>query len=137
MEGSIYTNLALIFIGEIISELLGGALLQIFLAKTILIFMFSLCFILCIVLIFFAYIPLLRVIILFINSFAFSMAFVVVWAHTNESYESKIKASAYGLLMNFGCLAVSLIGPVLELFPNPFYFFAIFSCIPIFVCFYI
>jgi len=137
MEGSVYVNLALIFIGEFISENFAGALMQMFSTKQILLSMFSLCLGLCIILIFFSYIAIIRVSLLFANAFAFSMAFVVVWSYTNDCYESNVKASAYSFLMNCSNLCVSSMQPVIELFPNPFYFFAIFSAIPIVVCFYL
>ena len=64
------------------------------------------------------------------------MAFVVVISYTNESFDPNIKATVYNFLMNTGSLSVAFMGPILQLFKNPFSFYAIVSIIPIFI-FYI
>jgi len=135
LEGDIYFNLIIIFLGELISEIMAGALMHLLSSRTLLILMFTQCFSICLIFIYVDVSAFLSSILLFGFSFGFSMSFVVVFAYTNETFNPHIKATVFNFLMNAGNLAVAFMGPVIERFENPYSFYAIVSIVPVFVFF--
>ncbi len=130
-------NLILIYIGEIIAEILGGVLLQTFSSILIIRIMFIFCFTIFFTLSFISHLTFLSMIFLLMASFSFSMAFVASWSYVYEHFESNVKATAFVFLTNCGNLGISVTGYILEYFSNTYQFFAIVAAMPIVISFYL
>lgn len=131
MDGNIYFNSFIIYIAEIIAEVLAGYILQIMQRRRLIAFCFLLSSIFCGAIGFLEGDENLtyRTAAIFANSFCCSISFISVYVYSAELFDTNVKSTLISLLSNISNLFMLVSPYLIELFATPFALFAIFSFI--------
>jgi MFS family permease len=131
IPGDVKLNSLLIFVAQALSPNLGGYLLKRHSRKFVL-YIFHIICIICSLLFISIQNEIVLSLLIFVNSFSVCIAFVATYVITAEIFDSSVKTSAMSILLIIANLPLVFGEFLMNVFPSPFYWFAILCTITIF-----
>jgi MFS family permease len=132
VRGNIYFNNIIIYIGELIAELSATYIISLTTRRNLLIQCFAICTIFCFFVHFLEILQILdflKQIMIFIEAFGISIAFVVSFIYAAEILDPNIKSTVISLLITISNLFMMMSPYMIEHFSTPFILLALISAL--------